>query len=248
MKNVRDYCRSLHNNPPRKLLDKYNILQINPDNKLIYQNVFPCFFTGNIKKKNSIMTISLNPKFDGHTKHSQCGNFNAWFDYCINRFDKYETEGEVHRVFKNLLKIFYSDQELKRSSKRQLLQENLVNIDWCYYYSKRFRTFKKKFFNDNGLIELYEKFNDNLDYFVKLIKPQCIFIHGKSFDDVASEIITDMKNHGKKFKHGKRTYELKYGFYKKTQIPIFYQTLFINSANKNINLEDIRLFIAKKLK
>ena len=246
MKNVIDYCKSLYNNPPRELLDQYNILQKNPDNKLIYQNVFPCFFTGNIKKKNSFLTVSLNPKFDGNTKYSQCGNFNDWFDYCINRFDKYETDAEVHRVFKNLLKILFSDQEIKRSSKRKLLQENLVNIDWCYYYSKKFRTVDKKYFNDNGLIKLYQKFNDNLDCFIKITNPQCIFMHGKSFEDIANDIMTGMKTFGK-YNHGKKTYELKHGFYKKTNIKIFYQTHFINNVNKNANLEKIRKFIAKNI-
>lgn len=248
MKNVKNYCRDFQRKPSKDLLNKYNSLQKrNLDYKLMYKELFPCFFTGNINKKNSFLTISLNPKLDNQTRKDQRGDFNAWFDFCLNRFERYKTEGEVHRVFKNLLKIFFSDQEIKRSCKRRLLQDHIVNIDWCPYYSKKFRTSGRRYLKKNGLVDLYLKFNENLDYFVKITKPKCIFLHGKSFDDLSNEIISNIKTY-KKFKHGDKVYELKWGYYKKTRILIFYQTLFINSANKKENLEEIRKFIETKIK
>ena len=248
MKNVKNYCRDFQRKPPKDLLNKYNSLQKrNLDYKLMYKELFPCFFTGNINKKNSYLTISLNPKLDNQTRKDQRGDFNAWFDFCLNRFENYETESAVHFIFKNLLKLFFTDQEIKRSCKRKLLQENLINIDWCPYYSKKFVTTGKLFFEKNGIIELYEIFNKNLNEFIKFTKPRCIFIHGKSFDELANEIMPNVITKIE-LNHGDRPYEERYGYYKKTKIPVFYQTHFINRANKNENLEEIRKFIATKIK
>lgn len=93
--------------------------------------VFPCFFWGNINLESSIVTVSLNPKLDSNKeeKQQEDGNFDSWLKKCERGFKVYDDEKEpLHRIWKNLAKALFSEQE-RKDNLIDLLQKNVVNVD-----------------------------------------------------------------------------------------------------------------------
>jgi len=240
MNEIIEHCRRYYESPPvPDELSRYNRLFKDRRYHLHYKDVFPCFFTGDIEKKDQLLAISLNPRLDKTTWNEQGNCFQDWMCLCNSRFTKYESDEEIPPVFKNILKVFFDPKEIKRHGKKALLQDNIVNIDWCFYYSSRFRSLGKSFYEKHNIIGLYELFNNNIKFFVDQIKPRCIFVHG-----ISEDIVTEtMRKKGRKritLWHGNRRYRVEFGRYGETKIPLIYQRWFINRGNKEENLTEIR--------
>ncbi len=199
------------------------------------ENIFPCFFTGNILSEKSIVTISLNPKYDEQTTRNEQGDdFNLWLDKCLSRFNNYKTDKSLHKIWKNLAKVIFTDEE-RRNCLRSKLQNKLVNLDWCFYYSKKFTTLAQNAENQ----DVYELFDKNLNKLLKKINPKVIFAHGKSLNNWFRSNSTDIEEI-LELEHGSKTYKLFSGCLNNLSIPVIYQEWFINRGNKNTNLEQVR--------
>ena len=135
---------------------------------------------------------------------------------------------------KNLAKVIFTDEE-RTNCLRSKLQNKLVNLDWCFYYSKKFTTVAQNAENK----DIYELFDNNLNRLLKKINPKVIFAHGKSLDNWFRSNSTDIEEI-LKLEHGSKTYKLFSGCLKNLSIPIIYQEWFINRGNKNTNLEQVR--------
>lgn len=235
--NLKEYLMNLHENVPVSLIELFNEskkLDLN------HKDLFPCFFTGNLLKKNSIVTISLNPKIDksgiDKKREEQGPNFDEWIESCIYGFEGYKGDiKKLHLVWKNLFKALSGSLSNNGYEIVDFLQKNVINLDWCYYYSSKFLTLSEKELKFSKRRELYEIFDNNLESLITHIEPKIIFIHGKSFQSWIVENVTKLKLENKLF-HGEKSYKLFSGFYRNTKIPVVYQEWFINSGNANVNL------------
>lgn len=233
-----NYFENIYNNPPIELLKgfetKYNT-------NLYHSEVFPCFFTGNLSLKNPIVTISLNPKYDNGKEKEQGDNFKTWVQNCEKGFERYKDDKSLHSIWKNLAKVFFSKEERNAGNDavKKLLQKNVVNLDWCYYYSQNFPSIKSNVDN-----ELFNLFNININKLIRDLNPKFIFVHGRALefwfynfcDNINEELLL---THGSKYK-------VLSGKLKNSNTPVFFQEWFINRGNAESNLETIRALINKK--
>ena len=248
-KEMLDYFKELMTNPPKDLIESFNETK-NID--LNYKELFPCFFTGDISRKNLIVTISLNPKIDSggvKVKQSEQGtDFNKWIENCVKGFDGYQDVKKLHLVWKNLYKVLSGEMNLDGSKKPiDFLQTNIVNLDWCYHYSSNFPTLSSSELNNSPRRDLYAIYDTNLEKLINEIKPKVIFIHGKSFNEWVNINCTEIKEE-LELSHGSKKYKVKSCFYKKTKVPVIYQEWFINKGNANVNLEKVNKLINRIIK
>ena len=106
--NLLQYFKNIHQNPPTDLIDKFN----SQEKIHLLKNVFPCFFTGNLGLKNPFVTISLNPKYDDAKIKDQGTDFEIWINNCSEKgFSGYEDDKKLHLIWKNLAKVFFSEED-----------------------------------------------------------------------------------------------------------------------------------------
>ena len=235
----REYFRKIYQNPPLEHLSEFQqILRV----KLYSREVFPAFFYGNLNLKRPIITISLNPKWDKDKAIEQGNNFDNWLNDCMKGFLNYPTDKSMHTIWKNLVKVIRPDNLREAITLREILFENIVNIDWCYYYSKQFPTL-----NEEQLrLTLSKKFDENLEKIFSWIHPRAIFIHGRSF---ATWFNTNCNNIVEELtlSHGDQEYKVLSATFSKNKIPVVYQEWFVNRGNKNENLEAVRRLLYSKI-
>jgi hypothetical protein len=235
------YFENLYLNPPTELINSFNSQK---GTKLYYENVFPCFFTGNLDLKNPLVSISLNPKYDDNKPNEQGDNFINWLDGCMNGFILYQNDKSLHSIWKYLVKVFFSEEQRKTGIK-ELLQDNVVNIDWCYYYSWNFPTINLEDLMNSKKNKIYKLFDDNLRKLISDIQPKVIFIHGKSLENWFN-YNCDNICHEVTLKHGNKSYKIFSGLLQGMSVPVIYQEWFINRGNKIENLDIVRSIIDGK--
>lgn len=247
MKDIRKYLQEVDANPNHFLIEAFNKYIAKDDNQklIIKENVRPCFFSGNLEKPGKVVTISLNPAYEpGKTETAQEGkSFSEWYKYCLFRFARYDADTEIHAVFKNLFKVIAPPEEWRNLNKRKFLQENLVNLDWCYYYSRNFPSFTIRDLPQNLQVEMKNDFDETLLLMIEIAAPRRIFVHGQAISDwvhrSTSDLVSalELKNsYGKKCRlfEGKLT---------DTTTHVYYLEHFINIVNRNSTLEKINRYI-----
>ena len=146
MENVFERLHELDSKPNRTLIEEFNhhFTAKNPKYKLLVKDgVRPCFFSGDIETPGKIVTVSLNPAYTPGATEEEQGNrgFKDWYSSCRSRFKQYGSDQEVHTIFKNLFKVIAPPEVWNTPEKRKYLQDHLLNLDWCYYYSEKFPSF-----------------------------------------------------------------------------------------------------------
>lgn len=250
-----DYFSNLHKNTDLNLVDEF--ARVNGI-EMKHREVLPAFFTGDIASKNKIVTISLNPKFQEITMYKtnkkiksrstrleqnlpteisniQEEDFSEWFNICLDRYNYYLPTEKLHSVFTYLYKCFVPNSEwnANRGKKLGWLTNNMVNLDWCPYYSSQTPTFQV-----NGSVS--ELWNDNMKFIIKEINPRLVFIHGApyrnlvennsdiNFDQprIFDDLIARKRNNIKLYK-GNEFFGIK--------VPVYYMSNSINEANLSAN-------------
>jgi len=197
---------------------------------LINEAIIPCHFSGDIEAAGKIVTISLNPKYTSEcTENEQSGfSLDEWYDFCRYRFSNYPCDTAVHRTFKNIRKLFVPPHQWRESSCRSDLQQSLVNLDWCPYYSGRFPTISP----DRPAIvgEMMKRWDKVLDEMVHIVKPPLIFVHGKTMESWVSERVVLKKLCVLKTDRGNRSHVWHGQF---NQVPLVYLEYGITQVGNN---------------
>lgn len=165
---VYQYLEEVYNNTSLDEIEKFNKSFKVDLSKIAYSG----FYWGDINLNSPIVVVSLNPKLDPKAKEEQQEeNFKIWLEKCTKGFENYRDDKELHRIWHNLAKVFFSEEERKLGIKK-LFVENVVNLDWCYYYSSEFPTIQN--ISNN---KLYNDFNVNLKKLITdYLKPRAVFI------------------------------------------------------------------------
>lgn len=247
--------KELDATPDLALIEEYNQhfkKRRNPNYRLIVrEQVRPCFFSGDIEAPGKVVTVSLNPKYSpDKTKDEQKKvghSFEDWYYYCRFRFKKYESDASVHSVFKNLFKVIAPPEKWK-TDKRDYLQKNLLNLDWCYYYSKEFPSFDLDKLPPHLQSKIRESWDTNMQLLIEVAAPRYIFVHGRAMK-AWFESNTDNRKPVMKLENSRRQpchlFMSKFGKFKGTTI--FYLEHFINLVNQNITLKKINRMIVDML-
>ncbi|HYD91583.1 MAG TPA: hypothetical protein VEA37_08880, partial [Flavobacterium sp.] len=141
-----NFCSSIHRQQDlgviEQLSDNYNL-------NLVPRVTLPTFFTGDITAEcPRIVTISYNPAYrEGVTEMEQGldfpfndniqeRNYVNWFENSLNYF---RNTPIIHNVFMNLAKCFIPENNRQNEKLvRNVLIQNIINLDWCPYYSRSF--------------------------------------------------------------------------------------------------------------
>lgn len=155
---------------------------------------FPCPLTGNVELANPIVSVSLNPGWGNGTaqEHARFGSPEEWASFCVSRFPAYAQYGErLHHTFHHLHRVLLHDgQPASLERKLEDLDGNLINLDWCPFYSPSFndpRPGMTKYCPD-----LVEKWDGRILNTIKSLQPRRVFLHGKS-----QQALFDMLSSGK---------------------------------------------------
>lgn len=195
---------------------------------------------GNVNLHRPVVTISLNPKFDKGADY--INNYTLLQQSNLNGFAGsyfYEDDKKLHNVWKNLAKVLFSEGERLNNSLKQLLQDNVVNIDYFPVYSEKFPTLNDEILNS----QLFTYLNDHMNRLIQNINPRLIFLSGKSLAPWFSSFCEENENNSMELQHGPKSYKVRSGTLTNTDIPVVYQEWFINSGNRNVNLERVRSLI-----
>lgn len=163
------------------LVEEFN--QAAEPNHRFQTGVKPCFFSGSLHP-GKIVVLNLNPKYIP-------GGAEAEQEYALReypnllafheaRFDAYKKRLEtLPPTFGNMCRHICGTPDYKfltRHHRREaFLQEAVLNLDWCYYYSENF----------GGEIPagLRQKFDLVLNTVLKEVKPLFIYVIGKPFEN-----------------------------------------------------------------
>jgi hypothetical protein len=231
------YCQKSYASPPVELLERFNNIVKDANLQLHYEDIYPCFFTGDVDLKDPFLSVSINPAYGKQTKKEQGDCLEEWMERCKHRFKDYPSDKAVHTVFKYTLKVFLDPSTIRLEGVRQSLQRHVVNLDWCPFFSSNWKTVSDSFLGKRDLMGLRDYFDENLRFLIGCLKPARIFLHGSQLEHFARGIIPRPRI--KLLRHGEREYEVLYGRTVES-IPVVYQRPFINRANKTLNLEIIR--------
>lgn len=251
MNNIQAYLQKLDAEPNRALIDAYNQQFAKKNSKyelLVEDNIRPCFFSGNIEEPGKVITISLNPAYNpGKTEAAQEGkDFLAWYDYCLYRFDIYPSDKKIHAVFKNLLKVIAPPEKWDALDKRKFLQANMLNLDWCYYYSENFPSIKIDTLPLNLANQIRNSFDKTLLWMIKVAAPRMIFVHGKAIHEWVINNTHNLKTALVVNNSYGRDCRLFGGTLKNTSIPVYYLEHFINVVNRNASLKQINEYVNRR--
>lgn len=237
----------------KQMSDKYNQTIGNNPAFHFHTELAPGFFTGDITKQGMFATLSLNPAYsesDAKRLRPECKDskeFANHFNACLSGFSAYnDAPGQkVHRTFLSLLKVACNPNELLNPDKATLLQDRVINIDWCPLYSQKFPTIRRTDFEKHELGEMYDRFNETTTVLINRAKPRLLFIHGKSLEPLYQELVGGTDEVAiPDLKHGNQTYELRKGALKGSDCPVFYQSRHVVWANSNESLERVRKAIS----
>ncbi|MFN8488106.1 MAG: hypothetical protein U0350_10970 [Caldilineaceae bacterium] len=251
MQVIFERLRELDSAPNQILIDAFNrrFATKNPKYRLISnEQVRPCFFTGDIESPGRIVSVSLQPAYTlGATEDRQAGkSFQDWYDYCRFRFTLYESEQQVHSVFKNLFKVIAPPDIWATASKREYLQAHLVNLDWCCYYSESFPTFKLSSL-PSGLQRLIcTDWDERLRWLIEIAAPQYIFAHGKALEEWANRSSSGLVRAMRLESSLNQPCYLFEGMLAGTSTPIYYLEHFINQVNENETLQRVGRYANRK--
>ncbi len=242
-KQIFERLRTLDAAPNQTLIDSYNSHFIrkakNENLKLIVnENVRPCFFSGDIETKGKVVTISLNPSYTPQvTEKEQANkNFDEWYEFCRFRFEQYKSDSAVHNVFKNLFKVIAPTEIWKNSDRRNYLQAHLLNLDWCFYYSKQFPSNFKKM-PEVLRRNIFETWDKNLDWLIEISEPRYIFAHGRAIQNWISQNTTELEITIELENSRQQSCCLFEGKFTNTKIPVYYLEHFINVVNETETLK-----------
>jgi hypothetical protein len=245
---IKNYLKYIDENPNHEFINEFNRRFGDNDSKfklILEENVRPCFFSGNLHEESRIITISLNPAYNpGITEKAQEGkNFEEWYTYCLNRFDIYQNDKQIHSVFKNLFKVIAPEEEWEKLSKRKYLQENMVNLDWCYYYSENFPTIRTNELPEKFRRDIQNAFDKPLLKLIDYAKPRYIFVHGKTMNDWVLRNVNGLAEVLKVPNRNKKMSRLYEGKLTEKAIPVYYLEHFINYTNSNVAIKRINEYI-----
>jgi hypothetical protein len=210
---------------------------------IVNKNVRPCFFSGDIETKGKIVTISLNPKYTTeYTENEQANmSFVEWYDFCRFRFERYESPS-IHKTFNKLFKAIAPTSLWQNIDKRNYLQDNVVNIDWCFYFSQNFPTIDFDKMPEDLCLNIHKAWDENLNWLISKNNPRHIFAHGKSIQHWIAET-SNKTEHIMEIKSRRGNCSLLRGEFMDTKIPIFYLTHSVINVNENLSFEKISNFI-----
>lgn len=245
------YLENIRANTDNRLLDEFAEQQGFGLNGLKHREVLPTFFSGNIFNQGSIVVLSLNPRYNEEKTHDEQGiidktpnsaSFRIWFDRCLKGFEA--PADQMHMVFYNCYKLFKNPaMPLGRRNPDAFafMSDNVVNVDWCPYYSVTTPTFNTATMDK----ALRATWNEVLSRILRQVNPRFVFIHGAPFRSWLSDM-TDIQlaepilmkllpKEKVKLYRGNRIGE--------TEVPVIYLDWFINRANANTNFERIREYL-----
>ena len=247
MESIFERLERLDAEPNWRLINKYN--QHFASNQLKYQliannQVRPCFFTGDVESGGKVVSISLNPAYTpGATEAEHAGiDFKGWYRFCQNRFLEYERESEVHSIFKNLFKLIAPPATWNTVDKREYLQENLLNLDWCCYYSENFSSFAVMRLPQDLRKLILETFDTTLSWLIEQSKPRYIFVHGRAMQSWVDRHAEDFE-HAIMLQSNNGPCRLYMGRYLNSSVRMYYLEHFINRANKNTTLKRLNQYL-----
>ncbi|CAN5294783.1 hypothetical protein BH20ACI1_BH20ACI1_04950 [soil metagenome] len=233
--------------PNQTLIDSFNHRFAHKNDKhelIVNEKIRPCFFSGDVETKGKIVTVSLNPKYTRQVSEEEQVNMNftQWYKFCRFRFKRYESDSAVHSTFKKLLKITAPPTLWKTIDKRDYLQANLINLDWCFYYSEYFPTFDFSKLPESLQNNIYETWDKNLNWLIKTSKPRYIFVHSKPIKNWVYRNTSELEQVMQLESRPKSCW-LHEGKLSGTTIPVYYLEHHITNVNKDATLEAINCFI-----
>lgn len=248
MQNIFKKLQALDETPNHTLIDAYNqhVARQNFNYRLIVNTqVRPCFFSGDLETPGKVVTISLNPAYTPQvTEAEQAGmNFAEWYYYCRFRFNHYASDAAVHTIFKNLFKVIAPPTLWSGADKRLYLQEHLLNLDWCCYYSEQFPSFALAKLPNHLQRSICDAWDTNLYWLIEQAAPRAIFVHGQAMQDWVSRSAVDLKPVMQLTNSRRQPCQFFQGRLAGTAIPFYYLEHFINVVNQNTTLERINRFI-----
>jgi hypothetical protein len=212
---------------------------------LIKEGVRPCFFSGDIETPGKIVTVSLNPAYKrGVTETEQSGmSFKEWYNHCRLRFNRYKSDRQLHPIFKNLFKVIAPPEVWDTAGKRKYLQDHLLNLDWCYYYSEQFPSFALSKLESSLQQSIRGEWDKTLDCLIAVAQPRYIFVHGRAIQDWVDRSTEGLKTVLRLENSRHKACELFEGQLKGTTIFLYYLEHFINVVNQNSTLERINRYV-----
>jgi hypothetical protein len=248
MENVFERLHELDAKPNRTLIEAFN-RQFTPKNPkyelLVKEGVRACFFSGDIETPGKIVTISLNPAYKrGVTETEQNGmSFKEWYSHCRLRFNRYESDRRLHAIFKNLFKVIAPPEVWDTEGKRKYLQDHLLNLDWCYYYSEQFPSVVLSKLESGLQQSIRSEWDETLGWLIEVAQPRYIFAHGRAIKDWVKRSADDLKTVLQLENTQHKPCKLLEGNLKGTAIPLYYLEHFINVVNQNSTLERISRYV-----
>lgn len=248
MENVFERLHELDAKPNRTLIGAFN-RYFTPKNLkyelLIKEGVRPCFFSGDIERPGKIVTVSLNPAYTPVVTEREQGNrgFKDWYNFCRSRFEQYGSDQEVHTIFKNLFKVIAPPEVWDTAGKRKYLQDHLLNLDWCYYYSEKFPSFTLSELEPSLQQSIRSEWDETLGWLIKVAQPRYILAHGRAIQDWVKRSTEGLKMVLQLENSRHKTCKLLEGHLKGTTIPLYYLEHFINVVNQNSTLERINRYV-----
>lgn len=253
MQRVFERLQELDGTPDRALIDDYNQYFGSKDPKyrlVVSSKVRPCFFSGDIEIPGKIVTVSLNPAYRPQATEAEQAKagmrFDDWYKYCQFRFIKYTSDSKVHSVFKNLFKVIAPPEKWATEDKRDYLQKNLLNLDWCYYYSEGFPSFDLDKLPP-PLQRGIEAWDTNLNWLIKAAAPRYIFVHGQAMHAWVTRTTPNLAPVMELVNSRHQPCRLFTGKLAGTSISVYYLEHFINVVNQNTTLERINRFVNKNI-
>jgi len=239
--------KELDSNPNWQLIDDYNrqFGTKQPKYRLIVnEQIRPCFFSGDVESTGKVVTISLNPAYKPGVTEVEQGemDFEEWYRFCQNRFMEYERDEDVHLLFKNLFKLIAPPLSWKSIDKREYLQSNLLNLDWCYYYSENFPSFDITKLPQSLQQQIAESLDRTLSWLINQVSPRYIFVHGRAMQSWVEQHSEDLEA-GIQVRSSNGPCQLFQGRYVNSSVRIYYLEHFINRANANTTLEQLNEYV-----
>lgn len=116
-----------------------------------------------------------------------------WYHHCRFRFNRYTSDTALHTIFKNLFKVIAPPNLWLSSDKRHYLQEHLLNLDWCFYYSEQFPSFTLTKLPDHLQRSINDAWDTTLHTLIEHAAPRYIFVHGQAIQAWVNRSTTDLK-------------------------------------------------------
>ena len=248
MQTLFEQLQILDATPNQALIEAYNQCFASKNSKyrlIVNKHVRPCFFSGDIETPGKVVTISLNPAYRPEvTEAEQAGmNFSEWYHHCRYRFSRYQSDTAIHPIFKNLFKVIAPPTIWKTADKRLYLQEHLLNLDWCCYYSENFPSIVLARLPTSLQRRIYDAWDTTLHRLIELAAPRYIFVHGQAMQAWVNRSALELKPALKLENSRHQSCQLFSGRLAGTTIPLYYLEHFINVVNQHATLARINCYV-----